>query len=88
MDGRRGRCIPAPLAAALLLVSALLIDLGRIVGVVLAGAVLVTVAAVVFVEVLLTPLVEGDLWWSGISGGEMEWQIVIALAVSFPRWPR
>ncbi len=74
----------APLAAALLLVSALLIDLGRIVGVVLAGAVLVTVAAVVFVEVLLTPLVEGDLWWSGISGGEMEWQIVIALAGVLP----
>lgn len=74
----------APLAAALLLVSALLIDLGRIVGVVLAGGVLFVVAAVVFVELVLTPLLEGDLWWSGISGGEMEWQIVIALAGVLP----
>lgn len=74
----------APLAAALLVVSALLIYAGRVVGVALAGAVLLVVAGAVFVELLLRPFLDGDLWWSGMSGGEVEWQIVIALAGILP----
>ncbi|RKS93016.1 lysylphosphatidylglycerol synthetase-like protein (DUF2156 family) [Microbacterium sp. AG790] len=74
----------APLAAALLVVSALLIDLGRVVGVVLAGTILLFVAGVVFTEVLLPAALDGDLFWSGISGADAEWQIVILLAGLLP----
>ena len=74
----------APLAAVLLLVSAVLVALGRVIGVVLSGVILLFVAAVVFSEVVLPPLLDGDLFRTGGTGADAEWQIVVVLAGILP----
>lgn len=74
----------APLAAGLLAVGAVLISSGRVVGVVLSGAVLLLVAGVAFVELFWQPLRDGALDSDGVSAADAEWQAVILLAGILP----
>ncbi|SDL69319.1 bifunctional lysylphosphatidylglycerol flippase/synthetase MprF [Microbacterium azadirachtae] len=76
--------IAAPVASALLVVSAVLIMRGRILGIVVGGIALAGVAAVSLVELIVRPIVEGGIVWQGLTGAETEWQVILLLSGGLP----
>lgn len=74
----------APAAAVLLAVSAVLILRGKIMGVLLGGAVLTTVAVTVLMELIVLPILDGSLDASGLGTADTEWQIVALLSGALP----
>ncbi|WP_223848823.1 MULTISPECIES: bifunctional lysylphosphatidylglycerol flippase/synthetase MprF [Microbacterium] len=73
----------APLTAALLVVSVLLIAIGRVTGVVVAGGVLLFVAVTVFAEIV-DLAADGTILAPGLGDPRGEWRIVLVLAGILP----
>lgn len=76
--------VVAPIASALLIVSAVLVMRGRLTGILLGGAALAAVAVVSMIELVVRPILEGGIVWQGLTGAETEWQIVLLLSGGLP----
>jgi lysylphosphatidylglycerol synthetase-like protein (DUF2156 family) len=76
--------VVAPVAAVLLLVSAVLVWRGRALGVILGASVLAAVAVVALTELVVLPALDGTLGWSDLSTEEADWQFIILLSAAVP----
>lgn len=74
----------ATIAAAFLVVGAGLILSGRLAGLLVGGGALAVVAVVVLSRLVLIPVVTGEVIWSGLSGPDLEWQLVALLSGVVP----
>ncbi|WP_258133310.1 bifunctional lysylphosphatidylglycerol flippase/synthetase MprF [Microbacterium sp. MYb64] len=76
--------IAAPIASVLLVVSAVLIMRGRILGVILGGTALAAVAANTAIEWIVRPMLDGEIIWRGLTGEEAELLIMVLLSGGLP----
>ena len=74
----------APIAAALLAVSAVLVARGRALGIMIGGAVLGAIACVALMVLVILPLLDGGIVWTGLSTDESEWQLIALLSAGVP----
>jgi lysylphosphatidylglycerol synthetase-like protein (DUF2156 family) len=74
----------ATIAAALLVIGAALILVGRPVGLVVGGGALAVVATVALIGLVVMPAASGEVVWSGLTGADLEWQVVTLLSGAVP----
>jgi lysylphosphatidylglycerol synthetase-like protein (DUF2156 family) len=71
-------------AAALLVVGAALILSGRPAGLLVGGGTLAVVAVVVLSQLVVVPIVSGEVVWSQLSGADVEWRVVALFSGLMP----
>lgn len=74
----------ATMAAALLVIGAALILAGLRAGLLVGGGTLAVVAVVALSQLVVIPMAAGEIAWSGLSGADLEWQVVALLAGVVP----
>jgi phosphatidylglycerol lysyltransferase len=71
-------------AAGLLVVGAALILTGRPLGLLVGGGALAVVAAIALTRLVIVPVVTGEVVWSGLSGADVEWQLIALISGVVP----
>ncbi|GAA2055212.1 bifunctional lysylphosphatidylglycerol flippase/synthetase MprF [Leifsonia soli] len=74
----------APATALLLVIGAALIVSGRSIGLLIGGGTLIAVAAVVATDLVIVPMISGELVWTGSAGADIEWQLLAIVSGAAP----